>query len=213
MRALPLSRVYQLIEPGPVVLLSTARKTRGGARPNVMTMSWHMMVEFEPPLIACLVSGANHSFAALDKTGECVIAIPARKMAKQVVAIGNSTGAEIDKFAAFGLTARPAKKVAAPSLPNASPIWNAGLPTGRWSGATTSSSSRWCRPGSTPRRSSRKPSTTRAMAASWSTGRCCSLIRACADGPGAAAGGPHRPEVIGGGETPGDAGPRRSPRL
>jgi flavin reductase (DIM6/NTAB) family NADH-FMN oxidoreductase RutF len=116
MRALPLSKVYQLIEPGPVVLLSTARKTRGGARPNVMTMSWHMMVEFEPPLIACLVSGANHSFAALDKTGECVIAIPARKMAKQVVAIGNSTGAEIDKFAAFGLTARPAKKVAAPLI-------------------------------------------------------------------------------------------------
>jgi len=116
MRALPLSRVYQLIEPGPVVLLSTARKTRSGARPNVMTMSWHMMVEFEPPLIACLVSGANHSFAALDKTGECVIAIPARKMAKQVVAIGNSSGAEIDKFTAFDLTARPAKKVAAPLI-------------------------------------------------------------------------------------------------
>ena len=39
MNDLPLSKVYQLLEPGPVVLLATARKGRA----NVMTMSWHMM--------------------------------------------------------------------------------------------------------------------------------------------------------------------------
>jgi flavin reductase (DIM6/NTAB) family NADH-FMN oxidoreductase RutF len=52
MRQLPLAKVYQLIEPGSVVLLTTAAKGRA----NVMTMSWHMMVDFEPPLIACIVS-------------------------------------------------------------------------------------------------------------------------------------------------------------
>jgi flavin reductase like protein len=66
MRPLPLSRVYQLIEPGPVVLLTTAHKRRA----NVMTMSWHMMVEFEPPLIACVVSEANFSLAVLRATHE-----------------------------------------------------------------------------------------------------------------------------------------------
>ena len=45
MKLLPLSKAYQLLEPGPTVLLTTCRK----GRPNVMTMSWHMMVEFEPP--------------------------------------------------------------------------------------------------------------------------------------------------------------------
>ena len=55
MKNLPLSKVYQLLEPGPVVLLTTARKGRA----NVMTMSWHMMVEFEPPLVACVVSNAE----------------------------------------------------------------------------------------------------------------------------------------------------------
>jgi flavin reductase (DIM6/NTAB) family NADH-FMN oxidoreductase RutF len=74
MKTLPLSKVYQLLEPGPVVLLTTARRGR------VMAMSWHMMIEFEPPQIACVVSNANHSFAALQSTGECVIAIPARKL-------------------------------------------------------------------------------------------------------------------------------------
>src|SRR5208282_6412374 len=61
MKDLPLSKVYRLLEPGPVVLLTTARNGRA----NVMTMSWHMMVEFEPPLLACIVSNANHTFAAL----------------------------------------------------------------------------------------------------------------------------------------------------
>jgi flavin reductase (DIM6/NTAB) family NADH-FMN oxidoreductase RutF len=110
MKRLALSEVYRLLEPGPVVLLTTARN----GRPNVMAMSWHMMVEFEPPLVACVVSGANSSFAALRKTRECVIAIPAAELAAKVVAVGNASGRELDKFAAFGLTPRPAGLVSAP---------------------------------------------------------------------------------------------------
>ena len=73
MKKLPLSKVYQLLEPGPVVLLTTARKGRA----NVMTMSWHMMVEFEPPLVACVVSSAQLQLLRLAGDRECVIAIPA----------------------------------------------------------------------------------------------------------------------------------------
>jgi flavin reductase (DIM6/NTAB) family NADH-FMN oxidoreductase RutF len=110
MKELPLSKVYQLLEPGPVVLLTTARKGRA----NVMTMSWHMMVEFEPPLVACVVSNADHSFAALRATRECVIAVPAVALASKVVKVGNCSGRDVDKFAAFGLTPAPASRVAPP---------------------------------------------------------------------------------------------------
>jgi flavin reductase (DIM6/NTAB) family NADH-FMN oxidoreductase RutF len=110
LKALALSKVYQLIEPGPVVLLTTARKGRA----NIMTMSWHMMVDFEPPLVACVCSSANYSFDALHATGECVIAVPGRKLAAKVVKIGNSSGRDLDKFAAFGLTPLPAERVAPP---------------------------------------------------------------------------------------------------
>jgi len=110
MKDLPLAKVYSLIEPGPVVLLATAAK----GRPNVMTMSWHMMVEFEPPLIACVVSNANYSFAALQATRECVIAIPAAEIAEKVVAAGNCSGRDTDKFAKFSLTPLPAERVKAP---------------------------------------------------------------------------------------------------
>jgi len=121
MRDLPLSKVYQLLEPGPVVLLTTARKRHT----NIMAMSWHMMVEFEPPLVACVVSNADHSFAPLRATKECVIAIPALKMAQIFVGIGNCSGRDVDKFKRFGLTQAPAKCVAPPWLPSASPISNA----------------------------------------------------------------------------------------
>lgn len=112
MQELPLSKVYQLLEPGPVVLLTTADKGRA----NVMTMSWHMMVEFEPPLVACVVSGNDYSFAALRATGECVIAVPAVELATLVVQVGNSSGSKIDKFEAFALTPLPAQRVAAPLI-------------------------------------------------------------------------------------------------
>jgi len=112
MRELSLDKVYQLLEPGPVVLLATASRGRA----NVMAMSWHMMVEFEPPLVACVVSGANHSFEALRRTGECVIAIPARKLARQVVGVGNCSGRDTDKLARFRLTPRPASLVKPPLI-------------------------------------------------------------------------------------------------
>lgn len=107
---LALSQVYRLLEPGPVVLLTTAQDGRA----NVMAMSWHMMMEFEPPLVACVVSGADYSFRALRATGECVIAIPTVELADKVVAVGNASGRDLDKFAAFGLTAAPAERVAPP---------------------------------------------------------------------------------------------------
>ena len=110
MKDLPLSKVYQLLEPGPVVLLTTAQKGRA----NVMTLSWHMMVEFEPPLVACIVSRANHSFAALRATKECVIAVPALELAPKVVEVGNCSGRDVKKFERCGLTPAPAGRVTPP---------------------------------------------------------------------------------------------------
>jgi flavin reductase (DIM6/NTAB) family NADH-FMN oxidoreductase RutF len=110
MKDLDLSKVYQLLEPGPVVLLTTAYK----GRVNLMTMSWHMMVEFEPPLVACVVSNANYSFTALRATKECVIAVPALELAPKVVAIGNCSGRNVNKFERFGLTPASAERVVPP---------------------------------------------------------------------------------------------------
>lgn len=112
LRALPLSRVYQLLEPGPVVLLVTADRGRA----NVMPMSWHLMLEFEPPLVGCVVSDRNHSFRALSRTRECVLAIPAVEQARAVVRCGNVSGRDVDKLALVGLSPLPASRIAPPLL-------------------------------------------------------------------------------------------------
>ena len=109
-KSLPLGQVYRLLEPGPVVLVSTAR----GGHPNVMTMSWHTMMEFEPPLVGCVISDRDYTFETLRRTKECVIAIPTAELAAQVVGCGNTTGRTVDKFARFGLTPLPASRVSAP---------------------------------------------------------------------------------------------------
>lgn len=109
-RDYPLAKVYGLVEPGPVVLLATA----GKERPDVMTLSWLMPVEFEPPLVACVVSNLDYSYGLLKKGRECTLNIPTAELAEQVVAVGNCSGRDTDKFAAFGLTAKKAATVAAP---------------------------------------------------------------------------------------------------
>jgi len=111
-RNFPLSEVYTLLEPGPVVLLTTML----GDKPNVMTMSWLTMMEFTPPQIGCVVSNRNYSFKAIQETGECVINIPTAELAQAVVGCGNSSGRRVDKFARFGLTSEAGKWVHAPLI-------------------------------------------------------------------------------------------------
>jgi flavin reductase (DIM6/NTAB) family NADH-FMN oxidoreductase RutF len=110
LRALPLGRVYRLLEPGPVVLVTTAH----AGRTNVMPMSWHTMMEFEPPLVGCVLSASHVSWDALMATRECVIAVPTVEIARKVVGCGNTSGRKVDKFARFGLTPLPAARVHAP---------------------------------------------------------------------------------------------------
>ncbi len=111
MRTMKLSKAYTLIEPGPVVLVATG----DGRTHNIMTISWTMVLDFTPRF--AMATGAwNHSFRALRKTRECVLAIPTVDMLDTVVGIGTCSGADTDKFARFHLTARPAQKVKAPLI-------------------------------------------------------------------------------------------------
>jgi flavin reductase (DIM6/NTAB) family NADH-FMN oxidoreductase RutF len=74
------------------------------------------MVEFEPPMVACVVSNRNFTFRALKATKECAIGIPTVELAEKVVACGNTSGRKVDKFEAIGLTPAAASRVGAPLI-------------------------------------------------------------------------------------------------
>ncbi|WP_205746750.1 flavin reductase family protein [Duganella callida] len=106
------AEVRRLIEPGPVVLVSSASE----GKTNIMTLGWHMMIGFSPALLGCYIDQSNHSYRMVVDSRECVINIPTTDLLEQVIGIGNCSGADTDKFALFGLTAMPATEVGAPLI-------------------------------------------------------------------------------------------------
>ena len=108
----PVSDVRRFLEPGPIVLVSSAWE----GETNIMTMGWHMVMGFEPSLIGCYIWEENHSFDVIRRAKACVINIPTEDLAPKVVDIGNSSGRDTDKFAEFGLTAIPGADVEAPLI-------------------------------------------------------------------------------------------------
>lgn len=111
MRKLNLRKAFTLMESGPVVLVTT----HDGKKDNIMTISWTMVLDFTPAF-AITTGEWNHSYAALRKNRECVIAIPTVDMLDKVVGIGTCTGADTDKFAKFKLTPVPGKIVSSPLI-------------------------------------------------------------------------------------------------
>ncbi|MFZ2099277.1 MAG: flavin reductase family protein [Oricola sp.] len=108
----PVNKVRRYLESGPVVLVSS----RWQGRDNIMTLAWHTVMEFSPSLVGLMISAANHSFAMIRGSGQCVVNLPTTALTDTVVRVGNTTGAEIDKFAEFGLTAQEATVVDAPMI-------------------------------------------------------------------------------------------------
>jgi flavin reductase (DIM6/NTAB) family NADH-FMN oxidoreductase RutF len=111
MEEFPLYKAFQLIEPGPVVLVTTV----SGRKKNIMTISWHMVMDFTPR-IAFVTGPWNFSFHALMQKKECVIAVPTVDLSAKVVEIGACSGSDTDKFKKFVLTPVKAKSVKAPLI-------------------------------------------------------------------------------------------------
>ena len=109
---LPLEQVRRYLEPGPVVLLSSAFN---GER-DVMTMGWHTVMEFSPSLVGCVIASSNRSFELVRRSRACVINVPTAALVDVVVGIGTSSGLDVDKFERFGLTVEEGFDAPAPVI-------------------------------------------------------------------------------------------------
>jgi flavin reductase (DIM6/NTAB) family NADH-FMN oxidoreductase RutF len=77
-RDFAVSEIRRFLEPGPIVLVSSAWKGRA----NIMTMGWHTVMEFTPSLVGCVIAGGNYSFDLVRKSRECVINVPTVDLAQ-----------------------------------------------------------------------------------------------------------------------------------
>lgn len=100
-----------LIYPLPAVLVSC------GAAPdeyNLFTVAWTGTVCTDPPMCSISVRPERHSYELIRRTGEFVINLTTRSLARATDWCGVRSGRDYDKFREMGLTPGAAQHVAAP---------------------------------------------------------------------------------------------------
>lgn len=92
MEHVELTKSYLLLNHGPVTLISSAH----GDRRNVMAASWAMPLDFSPPKVAVVIDSHAYTRELVEASGELVLCIPSRAIAKKVLAVGSQSGHEVD---------------------------------------------------------------------------------------------------------------------
>lgn len=100
-----------LIYPLPAVLVSCGQTE---AKYNLLTVAWTGTVCTDPAMCYISVRPERHSYDIIRRTGEFVINLTTRRLARATDWCGVRSGRDYDKFAEMGLTAAPGLEVAAP---------------------------------------------------------------------------------------------------
>ena len=109
-------RASNMLNPVPAVMISCADK-KGNA--NVMTAAWAGTVCSDPVMVSVSIRKERYSHHMIKETGEFVINLTTRSLAKVTDYVGVRSGKDIDKFDLKGdlkITKQPSKYVKAPSI-------------------------------------------------------------------------------------------------
>lgn len=107
----------QTWKPGTVLYPLPAVLVSCGADPaeyNLLTVAWTGTVCSDPPMCSISVRPERHSYGIIRRTGEFVINLTTRSLARATDWCGVRSGRDCDKFREAGLTPLPAARVAAP---------------------------------------------------------------------------------------------------
>jgi len=105
-----LPKAYRLLNHGPTVMVSSAHD---GAV-NLMSAAWSMPLDFDPPKVAVVVDKNTLTRGLIEGSGEFVLNVPSSEQAALTVAVGSTSGRDVDKFAAHGIRTLPGSVVKAP---------------------------------------------------------------------------------------------------
>ena len=87
-------------------------------RANTMTIGWGGIgFIWQRPIILVAVRPSRYTFGLIEEAGQFTVSLPASNELKKELAIaGTKSGRDVDKFAACGLTAQPAKEIESPVI-------------------------------------------------------------------------------------------------
>ena len=102
-----------LLAPVPVVMVTCQDENN---KPNIITIGWVGTICSEPPMVSISVRPSRHSYKIIKESGEFVINIPSKKLAKETDLCGVISGCKYDKFHESGLTPSKSNIVKAPII-------------------------------------------------------------------------------------------------
>lgn len=102
-----------MLYPLPVVMVSVADKE---GKSNILTVAWAGTVCTNPPMVSISVRPERYSYHMLKETGEFVINLTTRDLAKATDYCGVRSGRDVDKWKEMNLTPVPSLEVNVPSI-------------------------------------------------------------------------------------------------
>lgn len=111
--------MLDLVNPRQTILVTTRSKVRGTEKDNVLAVSWHCPLSFDPPLYGISIAKTRYSFGMLKESKVfCINFMPFIKN-KEVLACGQATGETTDKFTEYGLKRKDCETIDCPQLADA----------------------------------------------------------------------------------------------
>lgn len=110
--AVELNKVNRLLNHGPTVLVASQH----GNRRDVMAAAWNMPLDFNPPKVAVVIDKSTYTRELIESSGEFVLCVPCAAQVDLTVAVGHTSGRNINKFERYGIRSAPGQMVDAPLI-------------------------------------------------------------------------------------------------
>lgn len=102
-----------MVYPLPAVMVSCKRPDE---KPNIVTIAWTGTVCTNPAMLYISVRPERYSYDIIKETGEFVVNLTTRKLAKATDYCGVRSGRDVDKFKEMHLTEEASTEISAPGI-------------------------------------------------------------------------------------------------
>lgn len=102
-----------MLYPLPAVMVSCQRKNE---KPNIITVAWVGTICSDPAMVSISVRPERYSYDIIRETGEFVINLTTKELARAADYCGVRSGRDVDKFSEMHLTPNPSQKISAPGI-------------------------------------------------------------------------------------------------
>ena len=102
-----------MLYPVPAVMVSCKRTDE---KPNIITVAWAGTICSDPAMVSISVRKERYSYDIIKETGEFVINLTTRELAKATDYCGVKSGRDVDKFKQMHLTPAASVKISAPAI-------------------------------------------------------------------------------------------------